>query len=232
MTRSLFSTLFIATLFTTSNALALDQELKDDIKNIQKTTDQTYIKVGYTFTGRNIYDYPISINGVSIDAERYFNRYRLGLSGWSVGYRKEDIRHPWRGHLLNGAFFREIYLFKIIGGIESGVLPLKYDLTEIDFGADGEPIAYSHLFPHRPINLPWGSGEIDLSMYPFFEFSVVHRDRHIFEVGLRGNIMKFGINDYILEGDAFATSSKSEYIVVPSFFIKIGLGNINKTELD
>src|SRR3990167_9895384 len=86
---------------------------------------QTFLKIGLVHTESEIKGFNVTINGLSIDLETYFNKNHLGFSGWFVGYRKDDIRRADFGHFLNSGIFRKADIsvvdLKFGGGIEWGI---------------------------------------------------------------------------------------------------------------
>lgn len=179
-----------------------------------------YAKIGFVYTdARSIYGFGSSIGGLSIELENYFAKNHLGLSGWSLGYRKDDLSIVDVGHFLNFEVLREMGSLKISTGVEFGIFDFSLDQTRFNY-VDGELVSYDHIFPHRNIKLPWEA----LGFYPILEASLVKRNRYVIaEFGLRASIRRFGLSRYDLSGGLFKTDFSDKLAVVPSFFASVGV---------
>src|SRR3989338_7745855 len=100
-----------------------DNDESNTVKEEKKKPDhnhQMYLKAGLDHVGTSIEGFDIVVNGLNIELETYFNKNHLGLSGWSVGYRKDDVRQIDFGHFFNLGVFREMAVpmvgFKFGGG--------------------------------------------------------------------------------------------------------------------
>ncbi|MEK7288326.1 MAG: hypothetical protein AAB091_07195, partial [Elusimicrobiota bacterium] len=48
-----------------------------------------------------------SFNHLGLDLERNWSQNKIGLSGWSLGYRKEELHRKRLGHFINLGVFRK-----------------------------------------------------------------------------------------------------------------------------
>lgn len=189
---------------------------------------QTYFKVGLVHTESEMEGFNIVVNGLSVDVETYFNNNHIGLSGWFVGYRKDDIRFSDFGHVLNAGVFRTVRTpvadLKIGGGAEWGIISLNYSKTRFSYDDGGMLVSYEHLFPHRNTDIPALGPSHDSSLYPFLEAGLLKRwEWFLVEVGVRGSIQKFGFDRYRLNGDNVEFVSSDKTRIVPAVFVKLGV---------
>src|SRR3990167_4439601 len=82
-----------------SGALAQENENK-------KHGYKTYLEGSVFHAEGDIEGFRYNINGLAVDIETYFNGSHIGLSGWSIGYRKDDLRYSDTGQLFNFKVFR------------------------------------------------------------------------------------------------------------------------------
>lgn len=188
---------------------------------------QTYLKSGLVHTGSEMEGFNIVVNGLSVDLETYFNKNHVGLSGWFVGYRKDDIRFIDFGHLLNGGVFRTVGTpvvdLKVGGGLEWGIISPNFSKTRFNYN-NGMLVSYEHLFPHRNTDIPGVGPSHDSAMYPFVEMGFMKKWRlFLVETGVRGSIMRFGFDRYYLDGDNLSFVSSDKRRIIPSVFVKFGV---------
>ncbi|MDP3697729.1 MAG: hypothetical protein Q8R55_07020 [Candidatus Taylorbacteria bacterium] len=188
---------------------------------------QTYLKGGLVHTESEMEGFNIIVNGLSVDLETYFNRNHIGLSGWFVGYRKDNIRFADFGHLLNAGVFRTINTpvadMKLAGGLEWGVTSPNYNRTRFSY-EDDRLVSYEHLFLQKNTDIPGLGPAHDSALYPFLEASILKRwEWFLVEAGVRGNVQKFGFDRYRLDGDNVEFVPSDRTRIVPAFFIKFGV---------
>src|SRR3989344_4551150 len=78
-----------------------------------------------------------SFNHLGLDLEKNWDRNKFGLSGWSLGYRKEELNKKHFGHFVNLGVFRRIGVgagFYVKPGIkiEWGLPSDRFDHTVLD----------------------------------------------------------------------------------------------------
>ncbi len=193
-----------------------------------KETSNTYIKLGFVHSSGSIEWADYVINGMSVEVETYFKNNRLGLSGWCIGYRKDEIRYAEFGHLLNVDTFRtksiRVADIKFGGGVEWGMPSDGFSRTKFNTRTDPN-LSYSHVFLSKNSNIPKTGTKNDGALYPFARVSLVRRSKvFILEVGTRVNIMKFGIDEYNISNDRLMVTSRNRRIAVPTVFVSVGLG--------
>jgi|SRR3989338_3459803 len=204
----------------------------DDEDNVEETkksdhSRQTYLKAGLVHTETCIENFSVVVNGLSIDLETYFNKNHLGLSGWSVGYRKDNLEFIDFGHLFNFSVFRTASIsvvdLKVGGGVEWGIASTNYSKTRFSYNDSGLA-EYEHLFLIKNSEVPFLKPSNDGTLYPFMELSLLKRNRRfLVEAGVRGNIQKFGFDRYRLDGDKLDFVSGDKTRVVPAAFVKLGI---------
>ncbi len=195
--------------------------------SVPKVKHDSYLKFGLDHWQGNISSFNYKFTGVDLEVETYFNRNIIQLSGWSVGYRKEQIRRLETGQLFDGKVFRAFDLkgvdLKTAGGVEWGLPPLTLDKTRFA-DTQGDDLSYQHIYPVRNSNIPHLGDSVDGVLHPFAELSVVKRKgQFLFELGVRDNIMKMGIDSFDIKNDQINYSSKVRTRHMPSIFVNIGL---------
>ncbi|OGN01930.1 MAG: hypothetical protein A2742_01860 [Candidatus Yanofskybacteria bacterium RIFCSPHIGHO2_01_FULL_43_32] len=166
-------------------------------------------------------------NSAGVEMMNYFDRNRLGISGYAVAYKKYLNHDGATGHFLGGKAFREFKTgpvgLKLATGFEWGNPSGKFDKTGYSYGPEGKLLSYRHVFEKRNSGIPGVKPSHDAVWRPVADFSVVKRRKAvIIEAGIRANIMRFGVDDYDLAGNGFAFSSRDRLTVVPSVFIGLG----------
>lgn len=185
-----------------------------------------YIKSGFTHINNDIEGLSFTLNGLSFDVEQYFSKNYFVLSGWTAGYRKDNLGLNDSGHLINGSIFRIIKInpvdFRLAYGIEWGVPSASMNITKFTY-RDNELISYQHVSPKR--NARSGlSPYSDAVRYPFIESSILKRRKRVMvEGGVRLNIQRFNHNAYYLSDDNFESVFGNQIEVISAIFGKIGV---------
>ncbi len=168
----------------------------------------------------------VSRNADSIlfEFESDFSKDRFFLSGWAVGYRKEDIHFINAGHYLSVRTFHNFNLrfseMQLGAGEEWGYPSLTSQKTVS--GIDpAHPEAFRHIFPIRNSNMPFIGPDHDGTLYPFLTMTLSRKMGSLkLEGGVRMDFRKFGIDTYGPNGQF---SSKDKWAVSPSAIFGIGL---------
>ena len=194
----------------------------------KKESSDSYIKLGAVHSSGKIEWADYVINGLSLEVETYFQSNHLGLSGWSIGYRKDDLRYSEFGHALNVDTFRtqsiKIADIKFGGGVEWGMPPDGFSRTKFNSRTDSG-LSYSHVFLIMNSNIPKTGTNNDGVLYPFMELSLVKRNkRFILESGMRVSLMKFGLDEYSVSNDKLRVVARDRRMAIPSVFVSIGFG--------
>src|SRR3989344_4545224 len=176
----------------------------------------------------NIFGSDYNLTSIGVEVETYFSKTHLQLSGWSIGYRKDDPRYIKSGQMFNGKVFRsfnlKVFELKPSAGIEWGVPSANFDKTKFDY-SDNNSIRYRHTYPVKNSGIPSVGVKGDGSLYPFMEVGILKRPGNFFllELGMRVNIMEFGIDDYDITSDKMTYDLKNKKILVPYLFASIGI---------
>ncbi|MBI2064690.1 MAG: hypothetical protein HYT62_01410 [Candidatus Yanofskybacteria bacterium] len=192
----------------------------------KKHNHDTYMEASILHAEGKLEGAKHNINCLAIDLETYFNGSHAGLSGWSVGYRKDDLRYSDFGHALNFKLFRTIPLvafdLKASVGVELGVPSLKFEKTHFAYDKKGKLVTYRNVFLERNLDIPWVGTKNDGAIYPFFEVGAVKRHKFFLtQVGVRGNVLKFGVDKYDLANGYYEPSGRR--IIVPYGFVGVGI---------
>lgn len=169
-----------------------------------------------------------NLTSVNVVFDMYWRETFLQLSGFSLGYRKDVIRHPQSGHMFNGALFRVVDL-KVVGlkagvGVEWGMPSLNFDQTEFEFAGDGTTRS-RHTSPVRNVDVPFIGTTTDGALYPFIELSAIQRPGpFLVEAGLRINRIGFHFDDYeVSTADEVTVVFDRKKVLVPYLFVNIGI---------
>jgi|SRR3989344_832719 len=208
---------------------------QDQDENAQKKTNSVkhsgiYIKFNISQSQGNIYgfDYKATSRGISLD--KYFLKNRIGVPGWSIGYRKEEPSSIETGHLMSLSAFHtfggDIQWFKVGAGVEWGIPSFAYYKTLNKYDENDDIVSSKHIFLYRNSEIPnkllklEGSG----SKYMIIETSVYKRWKIIIvEAGSRFSFMKFGVDEYSFENKNYTFNLSDHRRVVPTLFISAGL---------
>ncbi len=174
----------------------------------------------------NIFGSDYNLTSLNIEVETYFAKNHVLLSGWSFGYRKDDIRYVDAGHMLSAKTFRDfnlkIFEVKTGGGVEWGMPSLSFDKTVFDYGKDGS-VRYRHTYPEKNANVPGMGTSNDGAFYPFWELSILERRKaFLIESGMRVNIIRFGIDNYEVVNDKIKYDFNDKLMMAPYLFFNIG----------
>jgi hypothetical protein len=238
MTRTRRALLMLACAMLPLNVLA-QQPLQENSDGGRRSG--TYLKTGLAhwqgdiFSRGSLTQWDVDLFGaeynltsVNVEVETYFRDTFLQLSGFSIGYRKDAVRHIDSGHMFSGKLFRDIDIkavaLKAGGGIEWGMPSLNFDQTEFEFASNGT-VRYRHTHPDRNADVPFVGTTTDGAMYPFVELSVAQRPGFfLIEAGMRINIIGFQFDDYevsVAEKVTHVPSKKR--VLVPYLFMNLGL---------
>ncbi len=174
----------------------------------------------------NVFGSDYNLTSLNVEIETYFTNNHALLSGWSIGYRKDDIKYMDAGHMLSTKIFRDFDLkvleIKTGGGIEWGMPSLNFDNTIFEYGKDGS-VRYRHTYPEKNSNIPGVGTTQDGVFYPFGELSILERGRvFLIEVGIRINVIRFGFDNYEIVKDKINYDFSNKPTMAPYLFINIG----------
>lgn len=208
-----------------SSLFAQNKEKKEQAK--PKDNHDTYIKAGFNHWKGKVWNFGYNFNGVNVDIETYFNTTHLQLSGWSIGYRKDDLRYSDSGHVLNFKVFRTFDLkvvdAKISGGGEWGMPAFLLDMTRFENNR-GDLIRYRHVYPVRNSNVPYIGTMHDGVSYPFGDASLLKRKSiFLIEGGVRGSWIRYGNDGYSIKNDIPTYYFYEKRVPLITLFVNIGL---------
>lgn len=169
-----------------------------------------------------------NLTSLNLEIETYFSGTFLQLSGLSIGYRKDAMRHIDSGHMFSGTLFRDVDLkaifVKLGGGVEWGMPSLNFDQTEFQYASDGT-VRYRHTHPERNADVPFVGTTTDGALYPFVELSAGQRPGpFLVEAGMRVNVIGFRFDDYEVSAANGLTHVLSrKQVLVPYLFANVGL---------
>lgn len=161
-----------------------------------------------------------SFNHVGLDLEKNWSKNKIGLSGWTLGYRKEEIDKKNFGHFVNFGVFRRVgigagFYIKPSIRFEWGLPSDRLDHTV--FHEDG---SYAYVYLLRNSNLP---KEINRGFFfwPVAEVKVGKTvSVFVFEAGIRGGYSEIGVEKYYPFERDFELSKR--WIIIPSAVVTIG----------
>ncbi len=193
-----------------------------------KHNHDTYIKTGLTHWEGRLWDFHYNFNGLNFDLETYFDSNHLQLSGWSVGYRKDDLQSADSGHLLNLRAFRTFDLkfadIKTGAGIEWGMPSLDFDKTWFE-NTHNSSLRYRHVYPIRNSNVPYVGTTKDGIFYPFADIGLLKRKGpFLLEGGARINLIRYGNDGFtVSKNDTIQYYFYDRRLLVVTPFINIGV---------
>lgn len=164
-----------------------------------------------------------SFNHLGLDLEKNWQRNKLGLSGWSFGYRKEELHRKNFGHFVNLGVFRKFGAgagFYIKPGVklEWGLPSDRLDHTV--FHEDG---SYTYVYLLRNSNLP---SEINRGFFfwPVLDVKVGRTvSVFVFEAGLRGGYPEVVVEEYYISENNFRFEIDKDRVLIPSAVATVGL---------
>lgn len=164
-----------------------------------------------------------SFNHLGLDLEKNWSKNKIGLSGWSLGYRKEEIGRKHLGHFLNLGTFRRIgigrgFYIKPAIKIEWGLPSDRLDHTV--FHEDG---SYAYVYLMRNSNLP---SEINRGFFfwPVLDVKVGKTySIFVFEAGLRAGYPQVVVEKYHISENDFQFEINKNRVVIPSAVVTVGL---------
>ncbi|MDA1035757.1 MAG: hypothetical protein O3B65_02615 [Chloroflexi bacterium] len=236
--RMSFGTIAIAVcLSLPTGAWAQSSDTRTDGRRKSGTYLQTGIAHGQAdiFKRSSLTHWDVELFGTNYDLvsaklefETYFGGTLLQLSGFSLGYRKDGLRHAESGHMFSGGVFRDFDLkvaaVKLAGGVEWGLSSHNFDQTKFASLADGT-LRYRHSYIHRNADVPFLGTSSDGTVYPFIELSIVQRPSFLlFEVGMRLNITRFNVDDFEISptGQLLQAPGRTR-VLVPYLFADFGI---------
>ncbi len=175
----------------------------------------------------NLFGSDYDLTSVGMEIESYFAKNHLLLSGWSAGYRKDDLRYADYGHMLYVKTFRvfdlKVIEIKTSAGGEWGMPSASFDKTRFNYDTDGS-ISYHHTYPVKNAPVPFVGVKRGGAFYPFGEISVQKRAGPIIlETGMRVNVIEFGIDNYTIKNDHITYDFQNKKLPSPYLFASIGL---------
>lgn len=201
----------------------------------------TYLKAGLAhwqgniFSGNSLTQWDADVFGAdyaltsaSLEIESYFSSTKLLLSGFSVGYRKDNLSRGESGHMVSAKIFHEfplkVFGVKAGGGVEWGMPSFNFDQTEFASGDDGS-LRYRHTYIARNADVPRVGTSTDGAVYPFASLSLVQRPWiFLVEAGVRMNFIRFNLDDYLVApSDEVTTSFNDKRVLAPYLFVDVGL---------
>lgn len=190
----------------------------------QEKKGGVFLKVDFMKSEGAVQNVSHNADSVSVEIESNFAKDKLFLSGWALGYRKEDIHFVDAGHYFSLRTFHNFDLhftnMQLGIGEEWGYPSLTSEKTISGIDAN-HPEAFSHVFLIRNSSVPALGADHDGTLYPFVTMTL-SKKVGIFKLegGLRMDIRKFGVDTYG-PGGQFSLSDK--WTVSPSVLVGFGL---------
>ena len=201
----------------------------------------TYLKVGLAhwqgdiFSKNSLTNWDVDLFGtnfelrsVKLSVERYFQDTLMQLSGFSVGYRKDNLHRSESGHMMSLGLFRDIdvkvFAVKTSAGVEWGMPSFSFDQTELRSSSEGI-VRYRHAYIYRNADIPFVGTNTDGVVYPFIEVSVLQRPWGLlFETGMRVGFPRFNLDDYEVSPlDVVGYALNRKRVMVPYVFAEFGV---------
>lgn len=164
-----------------------------------------------------------SFNHLGLDLEKNWDRNKIGLSGWSLGYRKEELNKKHFGHFVNFGVFRR---FDVWSGfyVKPG-LKLEWGLPSdrLDHTMFREDGSYTYVYLLRNSNLP---REINRGFFfwPVVDIKVGRTvSKFVFEAGLRGGYSEVVVEKYRFPKEDFQFEIDKNRVVIPSAVVTVGI---------
>lgn len=184
----------------------------------------TFFKVDFMKSAGAVEKVSHNADSLSLEIESYFSKDKFFLSGWSFGYRKEDIRFLDAGQYFSVKAFHDFNIrfseMQLGVGEEWGYPSLTSEKT-ISGIDPSHPESFRHIFPIRNSGIPFLGPKKDGTLYPFLSLTLSKRVG-IFrlEGGVRMDFRKFGLDTYGPDGQF---SSSEKWTASPSALIGFGL---------
>lgn len=220
---------FVALLLVSGPAFA--QSVKDNkekqSKKSVKIKSGTYLKMELIHGDFGLYDFDYYFNDLDLEIENHWTKRHVGLSGFSVGYRKEDFSSAEYGHFINGQVFwkaeKRGFYFKPGVGVEWGKPSYRFEQTKFNYSGS-ELISYRRIYRERNAWMPIGVKDTGM-LNPFFDFSIGQKaGPFIFEGGARIGYGKFVINTFQFQSGNLTSQELSErHNFVPALYMGVGV---------
>lgn len=207
--------LFLLLIFVFSHTEVLAQE---DLGSSYYAVNTSFYHSEGRLEGENY-----SFNHAGLDLERNWSKNKLWLSGWSLGYRREELDKKHFGHFINFGVFRK---FKIVAGIYiKPSIKLEWGLPSdrLDHTVFHEDGSYTYVYLLRNSDLPKGIGK------GFFFWPVVDArvgktlSIFVFEAGVRAGYPSIVKEEYITPETDFDFKIEKSAVLIPSLVGTIGI---------
>lgn len=166
-----------------------------------------------------------SFNHLGLDLEKNWRRpkFRSILSGYSVGYRKEEMNNRHFGHFINLGIFRK---FDTVAGVYiKPALKLEWGLPSdrLDHAVFRPDGSYTYVYLLRNSNLPEGINRGFL-LWPVVDVRIGREiSLFVFEAGLRGGYPEVVKEEYHISTEDFQFEVDKRRIVIPSAVVMLGI---------
>lgn len=220
---------FVALLLISGPAFA--QSVKDNkekqSKKSQKIKSGTYFKANIIHGDFSIYDFDYYFNDLDLEIENHWAKRHVGLSGFSVGYRKEDFSSAEYGHFINGQVFwkaeKRGFYFKPGVGVEWGKPSYRFEQTRFSYSGS-ELVSYWRIYRERNAWMPIGVKDTGM-LNQFLELGVGQKiGVFLFESGARIGYDKFMTNTFQFQnGDLISQDLSGKYKFVPTLYVGVGI---------
>ncbi len=164
-----------------------------------------------------------SFNHLGLDFEKNWDKNHLGLSGWSLGYRKEELDKKHFGHFINFGVFKRVDLGA--GFYVKPSVKLEWGLPSdrLDHAVFHEDGSYSYVYLLRNSSIP---SEINRGFF-FWPVLDVRVGRtvsvFVFEAGLRGGYPEVVVEKYFISENNFRFEVDKDRALIPSVVATVGL---------
>lgn len=196
-------------------------------KKIEKARPGAYLKTKLIHGDFGLYGFDYYFNDLGLEIENHWAKRHGSLSGFSVGYRKEDFSSSSYGHFLNSKVFwkaeKSRFYLKPGIGIEWGKPSYRFEQTKFNYSG-AELISYQRIYLDRNAWMPVGVNGTG-TLNSFFELGVGQKTKlFIFESGVRIGYGKFIVKTFQFKnGDLISQSFSGEHKFVPTVYVEIGL---------
>ncbi len=193
----------------------------------KKPKSATYIKTDLIHGNFDLYGYGYYFNDLNFEIEHHWPERHLSLSGFSIGYRKEDFSNADYGHFLNSKVFWKVekrgFYFKPGVGAEWGKPSPRFEQTHFHYSGV-KLVSYERIYLERNAWMPVGVKNTG-TLNSFFELGIGQKvGPFLFEGGTRIGYDKFVIDTFQFKnGDLVFQGLSREYKFVPTLYIGIGL---------